>query len=141
MAWEEDEELRRLREAKLREMMRKLAKRERAEPKMPDRPITITDEEFDQVVRSYGLVVVDLWAHWCGPCLVMAPIIEELAKKYAGRVVFASVNVDENPAVARAFKIMAIPTFILFKEGRPVERVMGAVGREKLDRVIRKYLS
>lgn len=141
MAWEEDEELRRLREAKLREMMRKLAKRERAEPKMPDRPITITDEEFDQVVRSYGLVVVDLWAPWCGPCLVMAPIIEELAKKYAGRVVFAKLNVDENPLTAMKYDVRAIPTFLVFKRGRLVARWIGAMPKEALEARLSKLLA
>jgi len=141
LAWEEDEELRRLREAKLREMMRKLAKRERAEPKMPDRPITITDEEFDQVVRSYGLVVVDLWAPWCGPCLVMAPIIEELAKKYAGRVVFAKLNVDENPLTAMKYDVRAIPTFLVFKRGRLVARWIGAMPKEALEARLSKLLA
>ncbi|HDI00914.1 MAG TPA: thioredoxin [Candidatus Bathyarchaeota archaeon] len=122
-------------------MMRKLAKRERAEPKMPDRPITITDEEFDQVVRSYGLVVVDLWAPWCGPCLVMAPIIEELAKKYAGRVVFAKLNVDENPLTAMKYDVRAIPTFLVFKRGRLVARWIGAMPKEALEARLSKLLA
>jgi len=136
MSWEE--ELRRIRLKKLRELEERLRGGRRETGKV----LELDSDGLRNLLKSSNApVLVDFWAPWCMPCLMVKPVFKELAKEYAGRVVFASVNVDENPAVARAFNIMAIPTFILFKEGRPVERVMGAVGRETLERVIRKHLS
>jgi len=136
MSWEE--ELRRIRMKKLRELQERLRKR-RSEHR------GVLELDFDGLKRilssSNTPVLVDFWAPWCMPCLVMRPIFRELAEKYAGKVVFTSVNVNKNPAAARAFDITAIPTFILFKKGKPVERVMGAVGREGLEHVIRKYVA
>ena len=136
MSWEE--ELRRIRLKKLKELEERLRGRRQEKGKV----LELDSDGLRNLLKSSNTpVLVDFWAPWCMPCLMMRPVFKELAKEYAGRVVFASVNVDENPTVARALNIMAIPTFILFKEGRPVERVMGAVGREELERVIRKYLS
>jgi len=136
MSW--DEELRRIRMKKLRELQERLRKRQ------PERR-GVLELDFEGLKRvlssSNAPVLVDFWAPWCMPCLAMRPIFRELAEKYAGRVVFASVNVDENPAAARAFGIMAIPTFILFKDGKPVEKILGAVGRDGLEHVIRKHLA
>jgi len=133
LGWEEDEELRRLREARLRELMRRLAERERERKvQMPDKPVEITEKGLNDVIKRYDLVVVDFWAPWCAPCLMMAPIIEELAKHYAGKVVFAKLNVDENPRAAMRFDIRAIPTFLVFKRGRLVARWLGAMPKEAL---------
>jgi len=136
VSWEE--ELRRIRLKKLRELEKKL----RGGRQETGKVLELDSGGLRKLLRSSNTpVLVDFWAPWCMPCLMVKPVFKELAREYAGRVVFASVNVDENPAVARAFKIMAIPTFILFKKGRPVEKVMGAAGRETFERVIRKHLS
>ena len=143
MAGEEwDEELERLREAKLREMMRRLAeaRRERPRERPLDRPVELTDENFDEFVRAHPLVVVDCWAPWCAPCRLVAPIVEELARRYAGRVVFGKLNVDENPLTAMRFGITGIPTFLLFKRGRLVDRLIGARPMEAMEAWIAKYL-
>ena len=137
-----DEELERLREAKLKEMMRRLAeaRRERPRERLLDRPVELTDENFDEFVRAHPLVVVDCWAPWCAPCRLVAPIVEELARRYAGRVVFGKLNVDENPLTAMRFGITGIPTFLLFKRGRLVDRLIGARPMEAMEAWIAKYL-
>ena len=143
MAGEEwDEELERLREAKLREMMRRLAEARRGRPRERplDRPVELTDENFDEFVRTHPLVVVDCWAPWCAPCRLVAPIVEELARRYAGRVVFGKLNVDENPLTAMRFGITGIPTLLLFKRGRLVDRLIGARPMDAMEAWITKYL-
>ncbi len=92
----------------------------------------VTDADFEaQVVKAELPTVVDFWAEWCGPCRRVAPIIEELAAEYAGRVRFAKMNVDDNSATPAQFGIMSIPTIILFKEGVPASKIVGA--RSKAD--------
>jgi len=139
---EEDEELERIRRRKLREMMRRMAAGGGEDIGKTGEVFTLNSSNFDQFIRSTHLpVLVDFWADWCLPCLMMAPVIKELAKDYAGKAIFAKVNVDQNVDLASRFDIMSIPHFILFKDGRPVERVIGAVGRGPLEKLIRKYLT
>jgi thioredoxin 1 len=104
-------------------------------------PIHVTDETFDQVVlRSPLPAMVDFWAPWCGPCRMIAPLVEDLAKVYDGQAVIAKVNTDENVEVAGRLGIMGIPTLVLFKDGQEIDRVVGYVPRqvlqEKLDRAL-----
>jgi len=141
VSWEEDEELKRLREAKLRELMRRLAERERrAKLEAVAKPVDLTDENFDNLVKRHELVVVDFWAPWCPPCQLMAPIIEELARQYAGQVVFAKLNVDENPLTAMRFDVRAVPTFLVFRRGRLVDRWVGAMPKQVLELRLKKLL-
>jgi len=92
---------------------------------------TFTDANFDtEVLKSDLPVLVDAWASWCGPCLMLAPIIEELAKELEGKVKVGKMNVDENPETPSKFGIMSIPTVILFKEGKEVGRQVGFGGKE-----------
>ena len=102
------------------------------------KPETVGDSNFDEVViKAKTPVLVDFWAPWCGPCRMVAPVVEELAEEYEGRVSFGKVNVDEAPKIASQFGIMSIPTLILFKDGKPVSNIIGfkpkAQLKEELD--------
>jgi thioredoxin 1 len=91
------------------------------------KPIHVTDAEFDEVVmKADKLAIVDLWAEWCNPCHLIAPIIEDLAVEYDGRVVVAKLDVDHNPNTPARFGIMGIPTVLFIKNGREVDRIVGA---------------
>jgi thioredoxin 1 len=93
-----------------------------------------------EVEQGTGLVVVDFWAPWCGPCRMVAPMIEQLAAEYAGRVTFGKVNVDESPEVSARYGIRSIPTIGIFKDGEPVDGVIGAVPKQYLAAAIEKQL-
>uniref|UniRef100_A0A7C5V5E8 Thioredoxin n=1 Tax=Caldicellulosiruptor owensensis TaxID=55205 RepID=A0A7C5V5E8_9FIRM len=94
---------------------------------MANNIVTLTSENFEkEVLQSDIPVVVDFWAAWCGPCRMVAPVIEELAQEYAGKVKFAKLNVDDYSDIAYAFRIMSIPTIMLFKDGKAVDKIIGA---------------
>ncbi|MCM8759036.1 MAG: thioredoxin [Candidatus Omnitrophica bacterium] len=99
----------------------------------------LNKDNFEEVVNSNSLVLVDFYADWCGPCRMMAPIVEELAKELEGKVLVAKLNVDENPDIAARYQIFSIPTFIIFKDGKPDQRIVGAVGKAGLIDKIRVY--
>ena len=95
--------------------------------------IEVNDQSFEtEVIKSYIPVVVDFWASWCGPCRMLAPVTEKLSEEYADRVKFCKLNVDENPEMARKYKVMSIPTLIFFKNGQLIEQSMGAVPEKTL---------
>ncbi|MFQ3573724.1 MAG: thioredoxin [Thermodesulfovibrionales bacterium] len=94
-----------------------------------------------EVIGSKGLTVVDFWAAWCGPCKIIAPTIEELAKEYAGKVKIGKLNTDENNDVASKYKIMGIPTIIFFKDGKEIDKIVGAVPKSQLKNKIDSLLS
>lgn len=99
--------------------------------------IELTDGNFqEQVADSEGITVVDFWAPWCGPCRMVAPVIEELAEEYAGEVRFAKLNVDDNQQTAGAFGVRSIPTIGFFRDGQPVGAVVGAYPKAALQDVI-----
>jgi thioredoxin 1 len=100
---------------------------------MSDAVISVGNDTFDQVVlQSQGLVMVDFWATWCGPCKIVTPVVEELAKEYEDKVTFAKVNTDENPDLASRYNIRGIPTLMFFKEGKVMDQIVGAVPKAQL---------
>ena len=93
----------------------------------------VSDETFQQdVLEAKGAVLVDFWAEWCGPCRMVAPILDEIAKEYEGRLTIAKVNIDENPMTPTQFAVRGIPTMILFKDGKPVDTKVGAAPRSEM---------
>ena len=111
-----------------------------------DRPVgnalKVDEAGWDaQVMKSPGLVLVDFWAVWCGPCQMVAPIIEELATEYAGKVKVMKLNTDENPEIAGTYQVMSIPTILIFKNGQPVERLVGAMPKRKFKEVLDSLLA
>jgi thioredoxin 1 len=102
---------------------------------------TLTDHTFDEEVAAAGEpVVVDFWAEWCGPCKMIAPVLEEIAAEHIGKLRVAKVNVDENPDIARRFDVMSIPTLIVFRDGQPQKRLIGAKGKGQLLQELSDYL-
>ncbi len=104
-------------------------------------PVEVSDATFfDQVESSPVPVLVDMWADWCGPCRMVAPLLDQLARELAGRLRVAKVNVDENPATAQRFRIQSIPALLIFKEGREVNRLIGAQPRAAIMRALEPVL-
>jgi len=98
--------------------------------------VNLNSESFDKFLQENEVAVVDFWAAWCMPCLMVAPIIENLAKKYEGKIAFGKVNVDEERDIAMRFGIMSIPTIIIFKDGKVVDQIVGAMPEKILEEKI-----
>ena len=104
-------------------------------------PISINDDSFEEtVLKSSPPVLVDFWAPWCGPCLITGPILEELAEEFEGRILMTKFNVDEGSRTPAQYSIMAIPTLIVFKDGKEVDRVVGALPKHVLEGKIKALL-
>ena len=101
--------------------------------------IVLDGNSFQETIKE-GVTVVDFWAEWCGPCQQMLPILEDFTKEVEGKAKVGKVNVDENPDIAGEFRVMSIPTLIVFKDGKPVEQLVGVQTKEKLNETIEKYL-
>jgi thioredoxin 1 len=134
---EKDEELKKIQQNKLRDLMKKT---EKATESPPNKPIEVTDATFAETIQSHPLVVVDCWASWCAPCRMVAPILDELAKDYAGKILFGKLNVDENRKISMQYAVMSIPTLLVFKSGRLVDQIVGAMPRNMLEPKITRYL-
>ncbi len=105
------------------------------------KPIAVNDTEFEPVVlKSKQPVLVDFWATWCRPCLMVAPIVEELATEYSGKVSFVKLDVDQNPKTAAKYNVMSIPTLLVFKNGQPVSHIVGFRPKEELKRTLEAAL-
>ncbi len=124
------DELEKIRRKKVEELMKKMVK-----------PIKVDNSNFEEVINSNENVVVDFWAEWCGPCKILAPIIDELAKEYTGKVVFAKLNVDEAQNIAIDYGISAIPTLIFFKNGKPVDALIGVFPKVEIKKWIDRILT
>jgi thioredoxin 1 len=141
---EEDKELERIRQMKLKQLITKSAKKTtnevNQEKKAPNKPIEVTDTTFQETIQNYPLVVIDCWAPWCGPCHMVAPIVEEMAHDFSGKILFGKLNVDKNRKVTMQYRIMSIPTLLVFKNGRLVDQIVGAMPRKMLEPKITCYL-
>jgi thioredoxin 1 len=108
---------------------------------MSEKIVTLSDSTFDEHVKASEVpVLVDFWAEWCGPCKMIAPVLEEVAQEQAGKLEIAKINIDENLDVTRRFEVMSIPTLILFKDGEPKVRLIGAKPKGQLVQELSAYL-
>jgi thioredoxin 1 len=112
------------------------------EEEMGARIVALTDDTFDEAIGSAAVpVVVDFWAAWCGPCKMLDPVIEELAEEQAGAMTFAKLNVDEELATTRRHDVMSMPTLIVFRDGQPVKRLVGARGKAALREALEEFIA
>lgn len=107
----------------------------------PDYPVILYTSNFDEAIKKYPHLVIDCWAEWCTPCLMVHPIIENLAKKHKGKIAFAKLDIDQNREIAERFSIMSIPTLLVFKNGQNVDSILGAMPENVLEEKIRNLLT
>ena len=130
-----DDELARIREKRKQELEEKM-KHEKVKGTVEN----VDEMHFHQFIKTHEYVIVDFWAEWCGPCQRIAPIMEELATEFYGKVAFAKCNTDDNQGLARQFNIDAIPAMMLFSKGQLVDRIIGAYPKEAIrEKIIRKF--
>ncbi len=127
------DELEEIKKRKFKEMIKKA--------RYPDEPIEVTDKNFDSIIHKYPLILIDCWAAWCAPCRMIAPVIEELAKKYKGKIVFGKLDVSKNMATAKKFDVMAIPNLLIFKNGKFVDRIIGVQPMSVLESKLKEHLN
>lgn len=127
---EELESLRRKRMSELKDQKHKTA----------SKPVHVTDANFNELTSKHALALVDFWASWCGPCQSLAPTIEELAQEFEGKVFIGKLNVDENPQTAAAFQVFSIPTMVVMKTGKEVDRIVGCVQKKYIAETLDKHL-
>jgi len=133
---EGDVELERIRARK----MQKLETIMRKSEVVVNNPITLDDAHFYESIRKYPLMLIDCWAEWCGPCRMIAPVIDELARDYGNRLAIGKLNVDENPETATKFGIVSIPTLLIIKNGEEVDRIIGALPKQIIEEKLKKHL-
>ncbi len=130
-----------IKKKKLEELQKQYMNRGKTmEKKWPDTPIHLMDADIDEHIREYPTIVIDCWAPWCGPCRMIGPIIEELAKEMQGKITFGKLNVDENPQTSMKYGIMSIPTMLVFKNGQLVDRFVGAMPKDMLLQKLKPHL-
>ena len=132
------DELEHIRKKKLQELEERA---ERPAPATRGAPFKLHDATFDDEVAKHDLLLVDFWAPWCGPCRMVAPVVEQLAAEYQGRVAFGKLNTDNNQMTAMRFRVMSIPTLILFQNGKPVDQIIGAVPKQQLEKMLNQHLT
>ncbi len=131
----EDSEIDRIKKAKILAMLERAQKE-----KLTNKPISLTDSNFDFEIGKNKLIVVDFWAPWCGPCRMVGPLVEQLAAEYSGKVKFGKLNVDDNPLVPGRFGVRGIPTLIIFKDGKAVDSIVGACSKSHIESKFRSYI-
>jgi thioredoxin 1 len=134
-----DDELEAIKQKKLAELQKVAATR--AMLSSITEPLVLTDSNFQTEISKYPLLLVDFWAPWCGPCRMVSPIIEQLAKEYSGKVAFGKVNVDENQMISGAFGIQSIPTMMVFKNGKAVDTMVGAMPKAQIEMKLKQQFS
>jgi thioredoxin 1 len=134
----EDEELRIINEKRMKKLQQELKDKEHL--KNIKEPLNLDDTTFFQAINKFPLILVDFWAPWCGPCRMMAPIIDQTGKDYQGKLLVGKLNVDENPLVARQLAISSISTLILFKRGKTVSNIVGSVSKNRIDEMVKMHL-
>jgi thioredoxin 1 len=130
----ENEEVQLIKQKKMAEMMKN------NENEWPAEPVTLIDDDFEGFVGKHPKVIVDCWAPWCGPCRMLSPTIDALAKDMKGNVAFGKLNTDDNFRTSEKYKISSIPTLLFFKDGKFVDKVIGAVPRAMVEQQIKKLL-
>lgn len=133
-----DDELEAIKHKKLAELQKEAASK--AMMSSITEPIVLTDSNFASEVTKYPIMLVDFWAPWCGPCKMVSPIIEQLSREYSGRVAFGKVNVDENQRIAASFGIQSIPTLMIFKGGKAVDVIIGAMPKAQIEMKLKQQL-
>ena len=106
---------------------------------LPDTPVQLSDQNFDENVKRHPTMVIDCWAPWCAPCRMVGPIVADLAKEMQGKMVFGKLNVDENQMISLRYGIMSIPTLLVFKDGTLVDNIIGAMPKEMLKAKLAPY--
>ncbi|MDQ3970518.1 MAG: thioredoxin [Thermoproteota archaeon] len=134
-----DDELEAIKHKKLAELQKDAANK--AMMSSITEPIVLTDSNFASEVIKYPIMLVDFWAPWCGPCRIVSPIIEQLSREYSGKVAFGKVNVDENQRIAASFGIQSIPTLMIFKGGKAVDVIIGAMPKAQIEMKLKQQLS
>jgi len=142
---EEDKQLKRIRQKKLKELIKNFSMKDKRTEQLGreatlNKPIELTDITFEESVRNQKLAVIDCWAPWCRPCQIMAPIIEEIAQDNQNQIFFGKLNVDENKMTSAQYQIMSIPTLLVFKNGKLVDRIIGAMSKQMLETKITSFL-
>ena len=107
---------------------------------MSAKPLQVSDSNFNDTITKHSLVLIDFWADWCGPCRALAPVVEELAGQLAGKVLVGKLNVDENPSTAERFQVCSIPTLLMMKNGKEVDRVVGCVPKDHIETMLKKHM-
>ncbi|VUT26666.1 MAG: thioredoxin 2 [Candidatus Methanolliviera sp. GoM_asphalt] len=121
-----------------KKMMKELMDKMETEKNFPDGPVNVGADNFSMFISKYPNVVVDCWAEWCGPCKMVSPVIEALSKDYKGKIAFGKMNTDENQRLAMQFGITAIPTMLVFKDGKMIDNIVGAMPKEILEKRLMK---
>ena len=107
---------------------------------MPNSPVEINDADLNNYINKYDTLVVDCWAPWCGPCRMVSPIIDDLAQELQGKIVFGKLNVDNNQSTTSKYRIMSIPSLLVFKNGQLVDKIVGALPKNQLKEKLNTYM-
>ncbi len=134
----EDEEIRLINEKKMKELQQLV--NEKKLLKTVKEPITLADSTFFETINKFPLMLVDFWAPWCGPCRMMSPIVDQIGRDYPGKLAVGKINVDENQLIARQFNVSSIPTLILFKRGKLLNKIIGSVSKNRINEMVKMHL-
>jgi thioredoxin len=135
-----NDELTEIKKKKLEELKKRYLTGGNTMEEMPNTPLNVNDADFNNYINKYDTMVIDCWAPWCGPCRMIAPVVEELAKELQGKIVFGKLNVDENQSTASHYEIMSIPSLLVFRNGKLVDKIIGALPKPMLKTKLEPYM-